>query len=394
MSLFHPFIEGLPEPCILISPSGIIQDVSPSFARRLGKDSAYFEGKDLSTLVSDPERTSRYLKLCSRNHQFVLGSIGFALQNQILSLRCEGTLMKGTQAPLLFIRFRPKIAAAEKFTLLNQKLGELQVEVEKRRRAENALSMAQQDLKAHLATLERTVEERTHHLREINEQMLSFLYTVSHDLRAPVRSITSYAAILEEEAPSLSPDCKEYIARIQRSAANMNRLLVDLLEYSRVKKRDLPLEPMPFEDTVRSILAQNEEQLQTHRAVVEFLPGENCRILGNFTVIEQVISNVLSNAVKFVPRERSPHVKVIGSKQPPFARLSIQDNGNGIEPQYHQKIFELFERLPQGMASQGSGVGLAIVAAGMQRLGGKVSLDSQPGEGSTFHLDFPLAPDQ
>ncbi|HEY0549394.1 MAG TPA: PAS domain-containing sensor histidine kinase [Verrucomicrobiae bacterium] len=239
--------------------------------------------------------------------------------------------------------------------------------------------------KEHEKHLEETVADRTSQLRNMVGELESFSYSIVHDMRAPLRAMQSFARILEEECgPQISPEGKDYIRRIVTSADRLDRLIQDVLSYSRASRADLPLTPVCVGKLLRNIL-ESYPNLQPPNVDVQ-VQGEFPVVLGNEAALTQCVSNVLTNAAKFVAPGIQPHIRVWAETDGKRARIFFQDNGIGIENSAHEKIFGIFQRASRGY--EGTGIGLAIVKKAIERMKGTVGLQSQPGRGSTFWLEL------
>jgi len=259
-----------------------------------------------------------------------------------------------------------------------------------RKQAEQALHEAQEKLSRHAEDLENQVTERTSALRETIGELEAFSYSISHDMRAPLRAMQSFALILAEDyALHLDANGKEYIRRITTAAERMDRLIQDVLTYSRIARTDLPLVPIDVEKLIKDILI-SYPAFQAPAAEIQ-VEGEFPRVLGLEAVLTQCISNLLGNAVKFVPPGGPPRVRVWAETMPNGAtvRILFKDNGVGIEKDAHERIFVMFQRLSKSY--EGTGIGLAIVKKGAERVSGTVGLESEPGRGSTFWLELKRA---
>jgi len=245
------------------------------------------------------------------------------------------------------------------------------------------------------ADLERRVQQRTAQLEETNLELESFAYTISHDLRAPLRTMHGFSqALLEDYRERLDETAADYIQRIGAAAARMDLLIQDLLSYSRLSRKDLRLEPVNLSAALRDALEQLQGAIRESRAVIEIaapLPV----VLGQFQVLTQVLGNLVSNAIKFVPRGLPPRVQIRAERQGSGAiktvRLTIEDNGIGIEPKHRAQIFQVFHRLHGVDSYPGTGIGLAIVRKGIERLGGVYGVESAPERGSRFWIELPEA---
>jgi signal transduction histidine kinase len=179
---------------------------------------------------------------------------------------------------------------------------------------------------------------------------------------------------------------KDYVRRIATAAERMDKLIQDVLNYSRIIRGDLPLAPLDVGRLLRGIL-ESYQHLQPPRAEI-ILEGSFPRVMANEAGLTQCISNLLGNAVKFVAPGVTPRVQVWAEPRENCVRLFFKDNGIGIESDAHGKIFEIFQRLSKNY--EGTGIGLAIVKKAAERMGGRVGVKSEPGKGSTFWLE--LAP--
>ncbi len=240
------------------------------------------------------------------------------------------------------------------------------------------------------AELETLVQERTASLRQAVAQMEEFSYSVSHDLRAPVRAMRGYSeAMLEDHGARLDEEAKEMLTRILRNSARMDRLIRDLLTYTRISRRELSFEPVAPHKLISEVVQQYPE-LRPERATIE-IAGDLPVVIGHEPSLLQVVSNLLTNAVKFVAPGVHPHVRVSAEIRGDRARLSFQDNGIGIPPEQHSRLFAMFERVHQGIRYEGTGIGLAIVRKAVERMNGSVGVESDGVSGSRFWLELPLA---
>jgi PAS domain S-box-containing protein len=263
-------------------------------------------------------------------------------------------------------------------------------DITERVRAEAALRDAQERLSRQAEELEKQVNERTASLRQTLGELEAFSYSISHDLRAPLRAMQSFSVILGDECGAqIGPAGKEYLARIKGAAERMDRLIHDVLNYSRVARGELPLTRVEIEKLLREIL-ELYPNLRAPATEIE-LKGDSPAVLTNEAVLAQCISNLLGNAVKFVQSGVTPRITVWSAPAPEGkkVRLYFKDNGIGIDPALHEKIFGIFERL--STRYEGTGIGLAIVKKGMERMGGSVGVQSAVGQGSTFWLELPIA---
>jgi PAS domain S-box-containing protein len=263
------------------------------------------------------------------------------------------------------------------------------VDITARKKAEESLKQAQEQLHQANANLECAVAERTAQLHEANQRLEELLYSIAHDLRSPLRSMQGFAQIIVDEyAPALDDRAREYGRRMTSAAIFMDRMLRDLLELSRITKSALPLETVSVAEAWKSAQAQNEKVIQNSGARVE-AAADLGNVTANRTLLEQILANLLGNALKFARPGTPPHVKV-WSEQLDTGTLEIfvEDNGIGIEDQYHDKIFRVFERL-NGSDYEGTGIGLAIARKAAERMHGHLDLTSSLATGTRFRLSLP-----
>lgn len=251
------------------------------------------------------------------------------------------------------------------------------------------LVQARETLAERRKELERLVDERTTALRDTVAELEGFSYSISHDLRAPLRAMQSFAQLLAEECgPQVTEAGRDYLRRIINASNRMDRLIHDVLLYSQVARTELRLEPVDLHALVRGIV---ESYPQFQAPAVEIVIGPTLPpVLGNEAAITQCISNLLGNAVKFVARGTRPRVEITGERRDGRVLLCVKDNGIGIDPAAHDRIFGIFERL--GRDYEGTGIGLAVVRKAAERMGGSISVRSTPGQGSTFCLNLAAAP--
>ncbi|HYV98978.1 MAG TPA: ATP-binding protein [Gemmatimonadaceae bacterium] len=236
--------------------------------------------------------------------------------------------------------------------------------------------------------LERKVEERTALLRERNVDLETFVHSVSHDLRAPLRAMHGFSrALLEDFSDTLDETAKDYARRIASAAQRMDHLTQDLLTFSRVSSTDISLAPVELGPVVRDAVDQFEADITARHAQVvmdeQFPP-----VLAHRATLEQSIANLVGNGLKFVAEGRPPEIRIRSTRSNGYVRLWIEDNGIGIAPAHQERIFSIFERLHEGQQFAGTGMGLAIVRRAVERMGGRTGVESNVGAGSRFWIDL------
>ena len=238
-------------------------------------------------------------------------------------------------------------------------------------------------------TLEERVRDRTLQLEELNLELKNFTSTVSHDLRAPLRALQGFAtALLEDYTDDLDALGLEYARRLITSAEQMEQLIQDLLSYSRLSRKNIKFQDIDLNSMVAHTLAQHESEISKREAQISITP-DLPRVFGNQIILQQVISNLIDNAFKFVPSSTQPMLSVWTEQKDDRVRLWIEDNGIGIASDHQKRIFEVFERLHSIETYPGTGIGLAIVRKGMAQMGGEVGVQSALGQGSRFWIEIP-----
>ncbi len=240
------------------------------------------------------------------------------------------------------------------------------------------------------ADLERRVTQRTAELEDSNRNLEAFAYSVSHDLRAPLRIISGYAEVLlEDRGEDLPPDHKLCLGRIVDGARKMNRLIDDLLQFSRLGQQPLKLQRTSMDRLVDEVIQDFDTEVA--RRQVEWIRHPLPAIECDPGLMRQVLYNLVSNALKY-SRPRSPAVIEIGSRRSASDELFfVRDNGVGFDSSASTRLFGVFQRLHSAQQFEGNGVGLATAARIIRRHGGRIWAESQPDQGATFFVSLPLA---
>jgi two-component system CheB/CheR fusion protein len=259
-----------------------------------------------------------------------------------------------------------------------------------RKKAQDALREAKDQLADQAKALEGMVNDRTAELSETNKQLEAFVYTIAHDLRAPLRSMQGFASLLvDKESQGLTPMGRDYADRINNSAQFMDALLIDLLAFARISKRRVELTPIALEAAVQKCLTQLEHEIHEKKAEVK-APGPWPKVLAHEPTLVQVLVNLVSNALKFSRPDVAPSVRLSAEPRDDSVRIWVEDNGIGIAQEHQDQVFRLFSRL-EGNAYPGTGIGLAIVKKGIEHMRGNVGLESAAGRGSRFWFELPKA---
>ncbi len=265
-------------------------------------------------------------------------------------------------------------------------------DITERKKMERALRVAEEKLVQHAAELEATVNLRTAELRTSNRQLETFVHSIAHDLRAPLRTMQGFSQLLiQDHAKNLNKQGRDFAKFIDTAAQTMDRLLADLLAFSQISGQKIELAPVPLGAVLKSALAGCEAEILESRAQIKRVTRWPT-VIAHAAILQQVLVHLIGNAVKFVSGKR-PHVQLSAEERPGgIVRIWVEDDGIGIPAEYHERIFGVFQRL-HTTAYPGTGIGLAIVQKGMERMGGRVGVESAPGAGSKFWIELAKAPE-
>jgi PAS domain S-box-containing protein len=253
------------------------------------------------------------------------------------------------------------------------------------------LKNAESDLRQLNQELEQRVATRTKELQETCRQLESLTYTMAHDLRAPLRAIAGFsAALMDDHARDLNPQAQNYLDRIAVAACRMDQLLRDLLDYTRLTMMDLPISKVNLGRVLKSVLIGRADEIRASGAKV-IRPAKLPAVWGHDLILEKCLGHLLSNALKFVAPGVIPEIRISVEQRGFHVRVYVQDNGIGIPARLHNKLFKVFERLHGQEHSSGTGIGLATVKLGIERLGGRVGVESKEGQGSCFWMELTSA---
>ena len=241
-----------------------------------------------------------------------------------------------------------------------------------------------------LSSLETRVALRTAELRKMVEEMEAFSYSVSHDLRSPLRSLAGYAEALQEDfGAQLPAGARNYLEKIERAARRMDNLTQDVLAYTRATRCEMEISAVDL-DTLFTEVIEQYPALGSSADCIHIRAPLGCA-MGHVPSLIQCFSNLLGNAVKFAGPDRPPEIEVRAWRHDRWCRVSVRDNGIGIEPADQARIFGMFERAGSKQIP-GTGIGLAIVKKAVERMGGTVGVISTPGKGAEFWIELPAAP--
>lgn len=257
-----------------------------------------------------------------------------------------------------------------------------------KKKADAEIQRAQHELAKMNQELENRVEARTAQLNKAVAQMQEFSYTISHDLRGPVRAMQGYAnAMLEDYSDRLDEQGREYLKRIVRGSDRMDQLIRDVLIYSRLAQADVKTDFVSLDELVQDIVDQYPD---LHAGDVEIIIRKPLLpVEGHHSSMTQAVSNLLSNARKFVAPGVTPRIEIWTEKRGNNVRLWVKDNGIGVMPMFQSRLFGMFERLHENEEYEGTGIGLAIVRKAVEKMGGTTGMESDGVNGSSFWIELP-----
>jgi PAS domain S-box-containing protein len=364
--LFETAYDGI----VIIDPEKRkIIDVNPYLLALLGYSYAEFVGKELFELGLPAHATASKAALQE------LQAIGY--------VRYEDLPMRAKDGRRVEVEFVCNLYLEGDRQVIQCNIRDISA----RKKTEAALRDQQEQLTRYTVELENTVQFRTSELRLSIAQLESFAHSISHDLRAPLRTLQGFSQLLlEEHSDQLNHQGQDYARFIQAAARTMDHLLCDLLAFSRINQEKIELSTVPLESVVRDALAVCETPINQSRARIE-ISTPFFDVLAHPATLQRVLANLISNAVKFV-KVYPPQVRIRAEDRPGgFVRIWVEDNGIGIPAEFQERIFNVFKRL-HTTAYSGTGIGLAVVKKGVERMGGRVGLISTPAKGSRFWVEL------
>ena len=254
-------------------------------------------------------------------------------------------------------------------------------EVTERKQMEEAIKHVNEEL-------ERRVKLRTAQLEGAYNEMEAFTYSVSHDLRAPLRAIDGFSKMLLQDYSDIDPEALRLLNVISQSSSNMSKLIEDLLAFSRVGRANIATVPISMKEMVQSIVTQIKKETNCKHTVIKI--GDLANVSGDKTLLNQVWTNLIRNAIKFSFKKEHPLIEIGCLKEQNEIIYFIKDNGVGFDMQYVDKLFGVFQRLHSSDEFEGTGIGLAIVKKAIDRHGGRVWAESIESEGASFYFTLPI----
>ena len=279
----------------------------------------------------------------------------------------------------------------EQIGLLKQ-FAQMLVNVYDRKAAAASLQQLNAELEQRVQQRTRELDVSVQRLSHANRELESFAYSVSHDLKAPLRSVEGFASLLlDEHSASLNDEARDYLGRIQRATLHMARLISDLLGYCRMEEMDKKIEPVQLLGVVNEVIGGMRNELDARGVKMQVNVPAGVTALAHPQGLAMALRNLIDNAIKFTPPGTAPDITLSASSANGRTRLCVKDQGQGFDMRYHDRIFAIFQRLHRPEAIPGTGIGLAMVAKAVQRMNGRIWADSKPGEGAKFHIELPSA---
>ncbi len=345
-------LEASLDPLVTIGPDGKITDVNAATEAVTGRDRKNLIGTDFSDYFTEPDR--------AREGYLQVFRDGFVRDYALELRRADGHITS--------VLYNASVYRDE----AGQVIGVFAAarDITERKRAEQEI---------------RTYAEE---LRRSNQELEHYAYVASHDLQEPLRTISSFSQLLSRRYQGrLDSDADDFIAFIVEGATRMQRLINDLLAFSRIGTRGRPFTAVDCEDALRAAIENLGVAVAESDTTITHDPLPTVR--ADATQLTQLFQNIIGNAIKFRRPEEPPRVHVSAQRQAAGWQLSVRDNGIGIDPQFFERIFVIFQRLHGRDDYPGTGIGLAICKKIVERHGGRLWVESEPGNSSTFHFTIP-----
>jgi PAS domain S-box-containing protein len=244
-------------------------------------------------------------------------------------------------------------------------------------------------IRKHSMELETRVEKRTNELNAVNKELENFTYSVSHDLKAPLRGIDGYSRLIfEKYSDQLDEEGTFFLKNILQGTAQMSLLIEDLLSYSKLERRRVKLESIDIRNLIELLIKTYESDARKRNITITLnLP--TTKVKADFEGLSIAVRNLLDNAFKFTINTPRPVIEIGGSQTVTSCIIWIKDNGLGFDMKFHDRIFKIFQHLNLSEEYPGTGIGLAMVKKSMERMNGRIWAESEPGKGAVFYMELP-----
>lgn len=363
--LLDSVFQVLPDLFFLIDPDSTIRDYRASRDADLYVSPAVFLGKRMNEVLplDVAQQFEDSVAVVLVHGQLVTHEYSLLMPNGLRHFESRINRLPGTAQLIAVVR-----------------------DITERKQAEMALSQLN-------AELERRVIQRTAEIATINAELETFTYSVSHDLKAPLRGIDGYSRLLlEDHLQQLDDEGRLFLQNVRHGVEQMGQLIEDLLAYSRMERRSLLGVTINVHDLLVRIIAERTADIDARNGQVVMEVEAQTQVSADPDGLAMVLRNLLDNALKFSRPEPPPLITITAHTEQQSLILAIQDNGIGFDMQFHDRIFEIFQRLQRAEDYPGTGIGLAMVRKAMQRMGGRIWVESVRGEGTTFFVEFPVCP--
>ena len=385
---FYSLFEYAPDGIFISTPEGNYIEVNQTGIKLLGYSKEELIGMHISSIVDKAEipRVKPELEEVKADHsynrewKFIRKDKSTFIGEVYSTILPDGNLL----GILRDITNRKK--AEEELKKYRENLEEL---VKKRTEAlsnsQNALLNLVDDLNIQSKKLEISNKQ----LSEINEELETFTYSVSHDLKAPLRGIDGYSQLLiENYKETLNPEAQKFLMNIRHGTEQMNVLIEDLLAYSRMERRDFQMVSIYLNPLVDNILHQFSKIISENKIQIDISFPEEFMLIADKEGLQLALRNLIDNAIKFSKTSKKTIIEIGGEENESFWHIFVKDNGIGFDMKYHDRIFKIFQRLHLTEEYEGTGIGLAMVHKAMHRMNGKVWAESKLKEGTCFHLEI------
>ena len=371
---FQKVIHAAPIAMIVVDSQARIVLVNPATEKMFGYSAGSLEGQLIETLVPEAVR-GHHVGLRTEFIQEPTARF-IATNSNIHGQRADGTSFP------IEIGLNP-IQTAEGPMVMA-----IAVDITDKLALEQERQAYQKRLESDVITRTAELTHKTTELELAIKDLESFSYSVSHDLRAPLRAIDGFVQILlDDHASQLDADGHRMFSIVQENARRMGQLIDDILAFSRAGRLEMDWQDIDMNRLLQEVWASVSATRPGHGTVLDAQPLP--RIKGDPRAVRQILSNLLDNAIKFSRQKQSGHVKVTATTEGNMVRFSVQDNGVGFNPEFSNKLFVMFQRLHGVNEFEGTGVGLAIVKRFVIKHGGQVSAAAKPGQGATFTFTLP-----